>query len=220
MRSSTARISQGMRSSAMRCSAPSTGATSSTAWCSGPSSTTCMQIELVASTPRLCRAVIVRVANERPSWCRIASYETGSSARPSRAKTACSDLTALSGQTRRAAWMNWPSSWPPNNRWYSSCWLRPTNAAISDCPSVPPDGPDPSSRHSSRSVHRSGMPVSVSRVLLPREPSSQARRRSRWRRSPTPRRRRWGGSCPRRCRRWTARRTSRSASSSPPSASD
>ena len=58
-----------------------------------------MQIELVASTPRACRRrVIVSVANDRPSWWRIASKVTGSSARPSRANTVCSDLTVLSGQ--------------------------------------------------------------------------------------------------------------------------
>ena len=34
--------------------------TSSTVWCSGPSSGACMQIDEVATTPRLCRAVMVR----------------------------------------------------------------------------------------------------------------------------------------------------------------
>ena len=38
---------------------------------------------------------MVTVANDRPSWWRVAWYRIGSSARPSRANTACWDLTAF-----------------------------------------------------------------------------------------------------------------------------
>src|SRR5712672_1476240 len=54
-----------------------------------------MQIDDVATTPRLCRAVIVTLANDRPSCWRVAWYRMGSSARPSRVNTVCWDLTAF-----------------------------------------------------------------------------------------------------------------------------
>ena len=52
---------------------------------------------MVATAPRLCRAVMVTVAKDRPSWWRVAWYRMGSSARPSRVNTVCWDLTSLSG---------------------------------------------------------------------------------------------------------------------------
>jgi hypothetical protein len=71
LRSSTDRVSHGIRSSSTRCFSSNSAGTASALWCSGPPSAVCIQTELVANTPRVWRAVVVRVANDRPWWWRV-----------------------------------------------------------------------------------------------------------------------------------------------------
>ncbi len=59
-----------------------------------------METEATPIGPFVCVAVMDSVLNDRPSWWRVASYSTASSARPSRGKTACSDFTVFVGRSR------------------------------------------------------------------------------------------------------------------------